>query len=334
MKRSKGIITAAGTLACAAGIGFFMQSGDPRYDDRPVLATAGAANAVLDVQDITLTSADLEDNGTQQAALDPLETPMPAPMADVVTASANVDDIIDGAGTSRLDPAINPSCEISASGRAVAAAMVDLSLDAPCFANERVTIHHNGMVFTETTSATGTLGLTVPALSTDAVFIMAFPNGEGAVAQANVEELDDFHRVVLQWKGETGFEIHAREFGANYGAEGHIWHGAPGDLVGAVTGSRGMMTRHGDFDTADPLVAEVYSFPASATAMTGSVALSVEAEVTPLNCGIEIEAQSLERGPDGQITTQNLTLPVPDCAAEGSFLVLNNLLDDLKIAAN
>ena len=52
-----------------------------------------------------------------------------------------------------------------------------------------------------------------------------------------------------------------------------------------------------------------------------------------MNCGLEIEAQALETKTEGGIKTKNLTLPVPDCDAVGSFLVLNNLLEDLKVAA-
>jgi hypothetical protein len=62
--------------------------------------------------------------------------------------------------------------------------------------------------------------------------------------------------------------------------------------------------------------------------------LSVEAEVSELNCGQEIEAQSLQVGSDGKLKTRNLTLAVPDCDAIGNFLVLNNLLEDLKVARN
>ena len=62
-------------------------------------------------------------------------------------------------------------------------------------------------------------------------------------------------------------------------------------------------------------------------------ALSVETEVSQANCGLEIEAQSLEVGTQGTVKTQNLTLAVPECDAIGDFLVLNNLLQDLKVAA-
>lgn len=328
----KEILTAVGTLGCAIGIGFVMQKSETaqvHYGDNvdhipasemPVLEGAGAKNALLDVQEITLTSAEF-DNGIS----------LPATDAEVTTASVP--------GSVLEDPTVPeatvaPACDIVADARPVAAAMVELTMEASCLPNERITVHHNGMIFTETTSAEGTLNIRVPALSVESVFILAFANGEGAVAQTTVEELEDFDRAVLQWKGNTGFQIHAREFGADYGSDGHIWDGAPGEIAAAVAGEHGMVTRHGDVDAAEPLLAEVYSFSKVNSARDGSIALSVETEVTDANCGLEIEAQSLEIQTDGMIKTQNLTLPVPDCEAKGSFLVLNNLLQDLKVAAN
>jgi hypothetical protein len=56
--------------------------------------------------------------------------------------------------------------------------------------------------------------------------------------------------------------------------------------------------------------------------------------VTKINCGRDIQAQSLEMRDAGQLKSQNLSLSVPGCDAVGDFLVLNNLLEDLKVARN
>ncbi|KIN62772.1 Translocase [Sulfitobacter noctilucicola] len=331
MLGKKEIATAVGALACAIGIGFIMQSADSGGDgydqqaaaDAPVLQGATAGNAMLDLEEITLTSAEFE-GGIDLPSPDTEVTKVLAPTS--VLEEPTVPEVVE------QSQAVTPACEIVATARPVAAAMVNLELEASCLPNERVTVHHNGMIFTETTSAEGSVSLRVPALAKEAVFILAFSNGEGAVAQTVVEELADFDRAVLQWKGNTGFQIHAREFGADYGSEGHLWTNAPGDVAAAVAGSGGVLTRHGDMSAAEPLIAEVYSFPKAYNARSGNIALSVETEVTQANCGLEIEAQSLEMQADGSIKTQNLTLPVPDCDAAGSFLVLNNLLQDLKVA--
>ena len=326
MLRTKEILTAVGALGCAIAIGFVMQKSETAQElygkeapsEAPLLQGASAENSLLDVQEITLTSGEFETGIS-----------LPEPDAEVVTASAPSSILQELVVP---ETAVTPACKITANARPVAAAMVNLTMEAACLPNERVTVHHNGMIFTVTTSAEGKVKLKVPALTKEAVFILAFTNGEGAVAQTTVEELEDFDRAVLQWKGNTGFQIHAREFGADYGSKGHLWEGAPGDIAAAVAGSGGVLTRHGDIESAEPLLAEVYSFPKAYNELSGSISLSVETEVTEANCGLEIEAQSLELQPDGQIKTQNLTLPVPECDAKGSFLVLNNLLQDLKVA--
>ncbi|WP_299295348.1 hypothetical protein [uncultured Tateyamaria sp.] len=331
MQHMKEIVTAVGTLAIAVGIGFVMQSSEAaqeRYGKsaRPISIPApeapaetlnGSASAdVLEVQDIELTSAS-----------DTAATSEVAPVQRVSAPAGDLPPETEGVAQSE-------QCEMTATAIPTAAAMVNLTLDAPCAGNERLTVHHNGMMFTETTDADGGLSVTVPAMTEQAVFIIAFSNGDGAVAQTTVPDLGRYYRVALQWRGRTGFELHAREFGADYGQEGHVWTGAPQNAAGMVAGQNGFAMRLGDALSAEPLIAEIYTFPTGMSERAGTIDLSVEAEVTNGNCGLDIEAQSLEMMAGGQMKTQDLWLSVPDCDAVGSFLVLNNLVSDLKVASN
>lgn len=332
MLRNKEALTAVCTFACAMGIGFMMQNSDvaeQRYGTpKPATPSVTAIDSdegivessVLDVKDIVLTSASFVPNRAD------LATAAPA----VQSTSTAVGPLLANVSTSDADK----NCEIKAVTRPIAAAMVDLSLVAPCHPNALITVHHNGMVFSETTSDTGHLALQIPALTQEAVFIIAFSTGEGMVASTTVDELADFDRAVLQWKGPAGFEIHAREFGADYGSDGHRWTQAPGDVAKAVAGESGVLTRHGNSTTADPLLAEIYTYPRHTNGQSGDVILTVEAAVTEANCGVEVEAQTLEIQPDGTVRSRSLILPVPSCDSVGSFLVLNNLLQNLKVAAN
>jgi hypothetical protein len=188
------------------------------------------------------------------------------------------------------------------------------------------------MMFTQTTNLDGTLKTTVPALDENALVIFAFSSGDGAVTQVQVPELRQYSRTVIQWKGNAGFEMHAREFGASYGEAGHVWKDTPRD-PNAIDSGLGFLTSLGNPDVAEGLKAEVYSFPKGMSEQSGIVDLSIEAEVSAQNCGLEIEAQSLEVM-TGDIKSRDLSLAVPDCDAKGSFLVLNNLVEDLKVASN
>jgi hypothetical protein len=189
------------------------------------------------------------------------------------------------------------------------------------------------MMFTAVTDGAGNLQLDVPVLNEKAIFVLAFANGKGAVAQTRVPDVAGYDRVVVQWSGREGFQIHALEFGASYGDLGHVWSGSAQTAEDAANGW-GFVTRLGDVETLAPQIVEIYSFPNATSERTGTIALSIETEVTDANCGRDITAESLELVAGGGLRTRDLVLSVPDCSAIGDFLVLNNLVDDLKIAGN
>jgi len=326
MVKKKSLVMGAGTLGCALAIGFLMQQGGDTL--RPeAQATAGPT---LEVTDITLTSS--------QAA--------PAPAVEPARASALLPDlpVRTLASISPLIPpeadtlpaplaTPEPACDITMNAQSTAGAMVSLSVLAPCLSDERFTLHHNGVMFTDLTDSSGTASLSVPALAQNATFILAFGNGEGAVAKVTVPTLGFYDRIALQSNGPSGLELHALEFGAEYFAEGHVWKDATGDLGRTAEGTGGFLTRLGNPDTLEPRLVEIYSFPSGTAQRDGTVELSVEAEVTAANCGHEVEAQTLEYH-NGEIRVQDLTLHVPACDAIGDFLVLKNLLQDLTLASN
>ena len=334
---------AGGALIIAATTGFVMQSGgaDDATNAQASVAPelSGTADEPLEVTDITLTSAPSE-TAIEEKPVAPMQASMSSAIAVPSSAQPQPDTSIDVAALDDdsalpLDPAIpTAACEASMTAEPIAAAMVDLTLSATCFPNERVTIHHNGMMFTQATDANGDLSLVVPALSSNAVFIAAFANGEGALASASVDGLDFYDRKVVQSKAHGHLRINAFEFGANYRETGHVTAAAERGMEHAARGEGGFVTRLGDADTSDALVAEVYTFPSVTSQATGDIMVSVEAEVTTDNCGLRIEAQTLEVSEGGSLKVQDLTLPVPACDAVGDYVVLQNLLGDLKVARN
>lgn len=334
MSRMRLIALAGGSLACALGIGYVMQHTQPMPQavaaDRSAPAVVAPADPVapvpavpvvrlaqpvpLDLDKIALTSAQADN---LRSATD---LPQP-PAADAAALPAAPEDSATAA----------PDCAVTATAKAVAGAMVDFHVSAPCQGNARLVVHHHGMTFTAVTDPEGEFEVQVPALAERAVLIAAFDNGTGAVATARVTDIGDYDRVALQWSGRAGFQIHAREFGAGYDDAGHIWSGAAPQADGDHTS--GSVLRLGVADTLSPLLAEVYSFPIARADRSGDIALTVEAEVTAENCGRDISAQLLQRQGGDKLRTRELDLAVPGCGAMGDFLVLNNLLDDLKIAA-
>lgn len=324
------IITVGGTLFCAWGIGYLMQTNAQEAPPEPadlsapevvMLPLDDMPKPELEISDITLTSA------LTIAAPEPVFLPD----APVILASLAEDAPI--AALPQEETAPTFACSYSVKAAPGAAAMVSLTIDAPCAANDRFTVHHNGMMFTDVTDEKGQRTLDVPALSANAVYIVSFADGEGAVAAADVTSVEFYDRVILQWTGQSGLQLHALEYGATYDEDGHVWAGDANELSAAARGEGGFIVQYGK-DLENARQAEVYSFPSGTTPRAGEVQLSLEAEVTAANCGRDIEAQTIQMSSQGDLKVQDIVLSMPDCSTVGDFLVLKNLLNDLKIARN
>lgn len=333
MAHAKTYLLGSVTLFCALGIGYVMQFG-MESDMQTAQFSAPADVAVTDAAaDMNVT--DIVDMSSTAIPKMPEDLPYVPPLqGGLVQLAASPQSDADVTPLPQDELAGGLACVITLQADPAAGAMVALSLSAPCHASERVTIHHSGLMFTLVTQPDGALGVTVPALSEDAMFIAAFGNGDGAVATASVPSLPFYDRVALQWNGNTGLQLHAREFGADYFTDGHIWQAAAGTLTRAITGESGFLTRLGQDSAPDALIAEIYSFPAGTARDSGTISLTVEAEVTQANCMADIEAQTLELHTGTSLRVRDLTLSMPDCDSVGDFLLLKNLIEDLTIASN
>lgn len=323
----KRYLLGAATLCCAFGVGYVMQFGVP-------FTGHGGSGKPVTVGDIQLTSSGgamhkstQVPSGLVGATVDQAS----AEFSEAPTALAPIGQ--DGPSGFQSEVLTQPTCDISMTAVPAAGAMVDLMLLAPCNAGERVTLHHSGMMFTDTIEAEGSLHLKVPALAENAVFIAALADGSGASASAQVNSLSFYDRVVVQWKGPEGLQLHAREFTDSYFDEGHVWASNAGDLGKAARGEGGFLVTLGSETTPESMMAEVYSFPSGTARRGGDVHMTVEAEVMASNCGKQIEAQTFQLGGDQPLKVHDLTLDMPGCDAVGDFLVLKNIVQDLTIAA-
>lgn len=353
MIRFQNVLLASGSIFAAWCIGFALQStsvADLRYGPKGLpSASADIARHELmvpapymDVIDLELTSI------TYTSASSPRYVPQRhsvprgqnAPLEKLFLSNdsdALVEDKLVPASAPTADTTLMPEslgCVATMSARPLAAAMVQLELEAACAPLAPVAVHHNGMMITEQTGPNGALSLTLPALAENAIFMASFENGLMAMAKAEVTSLDIYDRVVVQWKGPGQLEVHALEFGADYGDAGHVWADAPRDMSQAALGQGGFVTVHGRAMSDQDLRAQVYTFPSGTAELTGDIGLSVETEITAETCDRQMEAQTMQISGGGLVKVTDLTIDIPGCDAQGDFLVLKNLLQDLKIARN
>ena len=226
------------------------------------------------------------------------------------------------------------SCVASLTATPGPVATVLLEVHAPCAVDTMGTIHHQGMMFSILTDAEGRATVMAPALAANAVFIADLPGGYGAAAVITVPDVVNYDRAVLQWQGaDSGLGLHALEFGADYAQEGHVWAASMRSVDAAQEGTGGFLMRLGDVGIEGALMSEVYTYPTGITALSGTVELSVEAEVLPGNCGRAIAAQSIQIAPGIEASALDLTMTMPGCDAVGEFLVLKNMLRSLTLAS-
>lgn len=358
-------VTAITTFSAALGIGFVMQYGDAmasRWGEDQPIGGPSSLNAIKDselpVTPVTAQSISVPESmflpetekpeiqvASSAAVPEELETPtfaaLDAPTVDALPEPAEqpiVAVAAEAAPMIEMDALPEPvmqeqSCEPALTLTASGFAMVNLSYVAPCAADATVTVLHEEMMFEVVLDANGAFSMDVPVLAEEALFGVEDANGNTSFAITGVPEIAMYDRVVLQWQGAENLQLHALEFGASYGEEGHVWSAATGDRVNAASGTGGFLTRLGEASTETGYFADVYTFPTGLNALDGQVALSVEAEVTDLNCGQKVKAQTMQVLPNTRPDTNNLTMFMPSCDAIGEFLVLNNLFEDLTLAS-
>lgn len=242
-----------------------------------------------------------------------------------------------GVGGTMTDMPLSPfglPCGLSVSAMAAEGGIVALDIMDPCQAHSRVVIEHSGLNLTGRTDVMGLLTMDIPVFENPAFFTVRMPDGTSDTALAIVSDLGDYFRVGLQWNEDRQLELHALEFGATYGESGHVWLDQPGSVDRATAGEGGFVMQVGSTDVEAPMLAQIYSFPRDTLGHQGNVRLSIEAPVTETNCGQPTEARTLELQEDGLVSVVELTFTLPGCDAVGDYLLLQNLLQDLRVASN
>jgi hypothetical protein len=320
--RDKRLATAVATLLAAFATAHLMQfglsAGRLISGDGPA-APIGLATLVAR-QGGAAPSAMPDGPGTFPAAVAAAEA-LPLPPARELPTDAGVPLAMERAAGNVL----GQSCERSLTAEAAPGAVMRMEVRAPCDPGVRVEIRHAGLRFAVETGADGAILAEIPAMVPDAEVEARFADGSVLGTRVAVPDTARFERVAVVAEGWAGLTLHAYEFGARRGAQGHVHAGAAHVRAGALA-------RLGDAGIDAPLVAEVYTLASGRFGSLGSVRLEVEAVVTPANCARDLAAEVLRSTVPGHVERFGLSLSMPSCAAAGEVLVLELGLADLHVA--
>jgi len=262
----------------------------------------------------------------------PLTEPTPAPAGQTELASLETQ-------TETSPVAIVPvpqlsTCEIFLDPSVRTGANILLFLIAECKPNMPVTISHAGMEFTILTDASGTANVLVPALQRTAEITASFEDGSSQSTVALVTQISDVTRAVVTWRGNADLDLHAFEFGALPGSDGHIWPGSPRDYRSARLRGGGYLVELGDKSIEGGALAEVYTMPLGRLVTRGTVSMTLEVNNGSEVCGSDISARTIRTRPDNSAGLKRIRFTVPGCGggALATFRVAG-AVDDIRLAA-
>jgi len=247
-------------------------------------------------------------------------SPTTTPAIDVLSARLTMDRI-------RVAPqqvVAVPVCDDGLTLQAQAGGMIDVDLTTGCRAAERVVLRHAGLAVTARIGDDGRLQMRLPALAAAEPVEVLFQDGTRVAELVVVADIAGLRRFGVQWQGGQAFSVQGFEDGSDFGQPGVITVTNPG------AGLTGTLTALGDATVQNPLLAQIYTYPADPARTTTVV---VEAAVTAETCGHDLLGEVIS-SVGGQVAKVDLTLAMPDCSAVGDFLVLKNLDAGVKIAAN
>jgi hypothetical protein len=174
----------------------------------------------------------------------------------------------------------------------------------------------------------GAVFASLPALEADARVSVLFAGGETVEARLSLPEAAEFRRFGVQWLGPQSFEVNAFENGADYGQPGHVSAANPHEPAQTMLPLDGFLSILGDSGVDAPMLAEIYTFPGT----PDPVPVLIEAAVTDATCGREMLGDVLTAD-RGTVRMSDLSITMPGCDATGDYLVLKNLVPDLKLAS-
>lgn len=329
MNRTRRYLGVAAVAAVALGAGQLVQTMAAR-DTAPrpakIEKTAAGPEAAAPLSGTAPMAAPVAEPAAADPLLPATATLTPAP-AEIAPAEATQLAALTGTPPAELPPlpapAAAPDCTPKLTLAAAPQAMIALTLAAPCHPGARVVLRHAGLAVAETLDDQGQLALDLPALEASGHVSALLPDAavaEGAVA---LPDLAGVRRFAIEWMADDRFHLTAAENGADYGDPGFLTADNPVSPLG------GYIVALGDPTLDLPMQAEVYTWPADRSVTADP---AVEAAVTDLTCGRELIGNTIV-SVGGKAELHRLSLSMPDCAALGDILVLNNLVAGTTLAA-
>ncbi|MBK0398606.1 hypothetical protein H0I76_05355 [Limibaculum sp. M0105] len=234
-------------LEPSAGLGEILTFGDPltlRPIDTslPSLATPSdaAGGSAPDLR-----QAAVEPSGAALQGAGATAQPGSLPQPDQIAALPRVDQ------TCAVPPSI--TLDIRPAGE------TELVITSPCHADSIAQLSYEGIDLGIRIDRSGQGALSVLGFRSSSEALLAFDDGETLEFSLPFTGTDRVERVALSWDAPVLLELHALEFGAGLGTEGHVSPAAPGDFREVRRRGGGYLTSYAPVEGVGQSV-QIYSY--------------------------------------------------------------------------
>jgi hypothetical protein len=206
-------------LEPSAGLGEILTFGDPltlRPIDTALPAELNAPSGTSGASEIEQAALQPSNGVVTGTGADAAAQPEVLPQPDQVAALPRVD----------LTCAVPPSITLDIRP----AGETELVITSPCHSDSVAQLSYEGLDFGIRIDRSGQGAITVLGFQSSSDAVLAFADGETLEFGLPFTGTDRVERVALAWDAPVLLELHALEFGAGLGTEGHINPQAPGNF--------------------------------------------------------------------------------------------------------
>ncbi|SOH92790.1 hypothetical protein SAMN06273572_101639 [Monaibacterium marinum] len=207
--------------------------------------------------------------------------------------------------------------------------MLALTVTSECRPNSLLTLSYSGLSFTAVTGPSGSLQIDVPAFDEDTTIVAEFLDGTTAQSEITVRGIDRVARVGIAWEGEANLDLHAFEYTAAEGSEGHIWEGNERSYRESRRNGGGYLTRLG---LPGARQVEVYTLPVSRRTQAGVIDTQIRFTNDAELCDDRIQVLSLYNNQTLTSDQRSVSIETAQCGTGGDVISIDSAVRSISVA--
>jgi hypothetical protein len=221
------------------------------------------------------------------------------------------------------------NCSVTLETGVLRGGILALEVKSKCRPDQAFVVSHEGLSFSGRTDNAGEAMMRMPVMNSMAEVDVEFADGGNRSAKTVVPGMDGFVRIGVTWEGAADLDLHALEYGAERGGDGHVWEGSPSSMRKSRRSGGGYLMTLGEENGAR---SQVYTLPLPRFADEEQrVELELDVSGGSDICGRELPFRMVRGLGQDRISVQVMSVTTESCA-DNSEIALQAGLPALVLA--